>query len=239
MNGSADAMNKPKDKNKPSADAVPKAVVNRLSLYLRELQRLQRDEVVTTSSTQLGQLLGFTDAQVRKDLAHFGQFGYPGVGYRCSELVTAIKQIIGTDHSWPVVLAGVGNLGRALLGHRGFGRQGFDIVAAVDSDPAKQGRILEGIEIRPISNLPEIVVEFDIRLAIIAAPASAAQEVAERIVAAGIFGILNFAPITLHLPPEIAVSSVDLAIEMEQLSFAMTNLRPADDLLGNGDSLAD
>lgn len=232
-------MTKPKDKNKQTADAVPKAVVSRLSLYLRELQRLQRDGVVTTSSTQLGQLLGFTDAQVRKDLAHFGHFGYPGVGYRCSELVLAVKQIIGTDHSWPVVLAGVGNLGRALLGHRGFGHQGFDIVAAVDSDPMKYGKTLEGIEIQPISQLPELVLQYDVRLAIIAAPAAAAQEVAECIVAAGIFGILNFAPITLHLPPEVAVSSVDLAIEMEQLSFAMTNLRPPEDLLSNDGPLVD
>lgn len=228
-------MSKSKDKNKPTADAVPKAVVSRLSLYLRELQRLQRDGVVTTSSTQLGQLLGFTDAQVRKDLAHFGHFGYPGVGYRCSELVAAVKQIIGTDHTWPVVLAGVGNLGRALLGHRGFSHQGFDIVAAVDSDPTKFGKTLDGIEIRPISQLPELVLQHDVRLAIIAAPASAAQEVAERIVAAGIYGILNFAPITLHLPPEVAVSSVDLAIEMEQLSFAMTNLRPPSELLPEGE----
>ncbi|UUO05657.1 redox-sensing transcriptional repressor Rex [Blastopirellula sp. J2-11] len=232
-------MSKSKDKNKQTADAVPKAVVSRLSLYLRELQRLQRDGVVTTSSTQLGQLLGFTDAQVRKDLAHFGHFGYPGVGYRCSELVSAVKQIIGTDHTWPVVLAGVGNLGRALLGHRGFGNQGFDIVAAVDSDPLKHGKTLDGIEIRPISQLPEIVLEHDVRLAIIAAPAAAAQEVAERIVSAGICGILNFAPITLHLPANVAVSSVDLAIEMEQLSFAMTNLRPPEDLLSNEGPVVD
>src|SRR5690349_20962640 len=100
--------------------AVPKAVVSRLSLYLRELQHLIRDGQETTSSTQLGKLLGFTDAQVRKDLAYFGQFGYPGIGYRCSELIEAIKKILGTNQPWPMAIVGLGNLGRALMGYRGF-----------------------------------------------------------------------------------------------------------------------
>src|ERR1700752_1170742 len=114
---------------------VPKAVVNRLSLYLRELQRLIRDGHETTSSSQLGKLLGFTDAQVRKDLAYFGHFGQPGIGYRCSELIDEIRSILGTDRQWTVTLIGVGNLGRALLRYRGFAAQGFRIVAAVDVDP--------------------------------------------------------------------------------------------------------
>jgi len=105
-------------------DQVPKVVVNRLSLYLRELQRLTRDGQATTNSGQLGRLLGFTDAQVRKDLAHFGQFGQPGVGYRCNDLIEAIRKILGTDQQWSVAIVGVGNLGRALLGYKGFDRQG-------------------------------------------------------------------------------------------------------------------
>src|SRR5689334_21072877 len=126
---------------------VPEAVVSRLSLYLRELQPLVRDGHETTSSTQLGGLLGFTDAQVRKDLAYFGQFGYPGIGYRCSELIDAIKRILGTNQAWPLAIVGLGNLGRALLGYRGFQQQGFEIVAAFDTDPAKIGKSVEGIEI--------------------------------------------------------------------------------------------
>src|SRR6187431_2504632 len=124
-------MAESKDKlEESSGDAqVPKAVVSRLSLYLRELQHLVRDGYETTSSTQLGRLLGFTDAQVRKDLAYFGQFGYPGIGYRCAELIAAIKKILGTNQSWNLAIVGMGNLGRALIGYRGFHQQGFEIVA--------------------------------------------------------------------------------------------------------------
>src|SRR5215510_3274904 len=126
----AEAKEKPEETQPDSA--VPKAVVSRLSLYLRELQHLVRDGHETTSSTQLGKLLGFTDAQVRKDLAYFGQFGYPGIGYRCSELVDAIKKILGTNQPWPLAIVGLGNLGRALMGYRGFAQQGFQIAAAFD-----------------------------------------------------------------------------------------------------------
>ncbi|OYV80888.1 MAG: redox-sensing transcriptional repressor Rex, partial [Planctomycetia bacterium 21-64-5] len=122
-------MSQPKRKPPvpPPDGPAPKAVVNRLSLYLRELEHLVRDGHATTSSTRLGSVLGFSDAQVRKDLAYFGHFGYPGIGYRCDELITAIKRILGTDQQWPVALVGVGNLGRALLGYRGFAQRGFRI----------------------------------------------------------------------------------------------------------------
>src|ERR1700704_1937984 len=128
-------MSDSKDKSAGSGpdQPVPKAVVSRLSLYLRELQHLVRDGHETTSSNELGKLLGFTDAQVRKDLAYFGHFGYPGIGYRCQELIDAVRQIMGTDRQWPVAMVGVGNLGRALLGYRGFGQQNFRIVAAFDT----------------------------------------------------------------------------------------------------------
>ena len=202
---------------------VPQAVVSRLSLYLRELQRLLRDGHETTSSTQLGRLLGFTDAQVRKDLAYFGQFGYPGIGYRCGELVTAIKRILGTDQAWPVALIGAGNLGRALIGYRGFQQQGFRIVAAFDADASKVGSDFEGIPVYGIEELAAIVTRFGIRLAILSVPGTAAQEVAEQLVAAGLKGILNFAPVTLNLPEDVRIVSVDLAIELEQLTFAVVN----------------
>src|SRR5438552_393746 len=175
---------------------VPKAVVSRLSLYMRELQHLVRDGHETTSSTQLGRVLGFTDAQVRKDLAYFGQFGYPGIGYRCSELIDAIKGILGTKQPWPLAIVGLGNLGRALMGYRGFQQQGFEIVAAFDTDPAKIGKYVEGIEILDLDRVQHIANDRRIRLAIIAVPAPAAQKVADALVAAGIDGILNFAPVT-------------------------------------------
>src|ERR1700691_1248295 len=128
---------KPKSTGSAADVGVPKAVVNRLSLYLRELQHLLRDGRETTSSGQLGSLLGFSDAQVRKDLAYFGHFGYPGIGYRCEELIGAIRKILGTDRGWPVAMVGAGNLGRALLGYKGFGNQNFRIAAAFDIDPEK------------------------------------------------------------------------------------------------------
>jgi redox-sensing transcriptional repressor len=205
---------------------VPQAVVSRLSLYLRELQHLVRDGHETTSSTQLGKLLGFTDAQVRKDLAYFGQFGYPGIGYRCSELIDAIKGILGTKQPWSLAIVGLGNLGRALMGYRGFQQQGFQIVAAFDSDPAKIGKAVEGIPIFALDDVQQIARERAIRLAIIAVPGAAAQKVAEALVAAGIEGILNFAPVTLNLPRHIRTVGVDLAIELEQLSFAVENQIP-------------
>lgn len=207
----------------PSDATVPKVVVSRISLYLRELQRLQAAGQQTISSSQLGTLLGFSDAQVRKDLGFFGQFGYPGVGYRCEELITAMRDILGTNHAWPVVMVGAGNLGQALLGYRGFGRQNFSIEAAFDADPAKVGQVIQGIRIRPVDELPAVVKEKGIRLGMIVVPAERAQEVADRLVQAGIEGIVNFAPTTLTLPPHVQSVSVDLAIELEQLSFAVTS----------------
>jgi redox-sensing transcriptional repressor len=217
-------MNDAKSKSEsPSNDAAPPAVVSRLSLYLRELQHLIRDGKETTSSSQLGQLLGFSDAQVRKDLAYFGHFGHPGIGYRCDELVTAIRRILGTDREWPVALIGTGNLGTALLGYKGFGNQGFRLIAAFDVDAGKVGGSILGVPILHLDQLAEAIAEHSIKLGLIAVPAPAAQGVADKLVAAGIRGIVNFAPVTLVLPPNVSQVGVDLAIELEQLSFAVVN----------------
>lgn len=204
-------------------DPVPKAVVSRLSLYLRELQHLVRDGHETTSSGELGGLLGFSDAQVRKDLAWFGHFGQPGVGYRCEELIGAIRGILGTDRDWPVLLVGAGNLGRALLGYKGFGQQGFRIVAAFDSDPAKVGSSIEGVAVHHLDELAAVAEQVQARLGMIAVPAAQAQGVADRLVAAGVAGIVNFAPVTIKVPPRVSQVGVDLAIELEQLSFAVVS----------------
>ena len=204
-----------------SDGTVPKAVVSRLSLYLRQLQHEVRDGQETISSKELGRLLGFTDAQVRKDLAYFGHFGYPGIGYRCDELIAAIKRILGTDQQWPVVLVGVGNLGRALLGYKGFAQRGFRIVAAFDSAPEVVGTEVEGIHVYHLDNLPEVARVNKIRLGIVAVPGPAAQGVADRLVGVGVEGVLNFAPVTIVLPEGISVVGVDLAIELEQLTFSV------------------
>jgi redox-sensing transcriptional repressor len=204
---------------------VPKAVVSRLSLYLRELQHLVRDGQATTSSNELGRMLGFTDAQVRKDLAYFGHFGYPGIGYRCDELIPRIKHILGTDQQWPAVLVGVGNLGRALLGYKGFQQRGFRIIAAFDSDATKAGQEIDAVPVFDLERLSEIARSNRIRLGMIAVPAQAAQSVADRLVAVGVEGILNFAPVTIVLPEAVSLVGVDLAIELEQLAFSVANRR--------------
>ena len=172
--------------SRPDPANVPGAVVNRLSLYLRELQHLIADGQETTSSSQLGRRLGFTDAQVRKDLTHFGHFGHPGIGYRCGELVGAIRSILGTDRQWRVALVGVGNLGRALLGYRGFARQGFLLVAAFDADAAKIGTEIEGVRVHDTANLDEVLAQEQIELGLVAVPAAQAQAVADQLVAAGV-----------------------------------------------------
>jgi redox-sensing transcriptional repressor len=198
-------------------------VVNRLSLYLRELQLMVGEGTQTTNSSQLGERLGLSDAQVRKDLAYFGNFGHPGIGYRCDELISEIRRILGTDRRWSVALVGVGNLGRALLGYRGFESQGFSLVAAFDSDPAKVGTMVEGIEILAIDRLPQIVAERTIDLGLIAVPGPFAQAAADQLVAAGVGGIVNFAPVTLALPEGVSQVGVDLARELEQVAFAVAN----------------
>jgi redox-sensing transcriptional repressor len=202
---------------------VPKAVVSRLSLYLREIQHLIAAGHATTSSGRLGRQLGFTDAQVRRDLAYFGHFGQPGVGYRCDELAAAIRGILGTDRDWKVAMVGVGNLGRALLGYKGFGSQGFCIVAAFDVDLTKTGCAVEGVPVYSLDQMDHVIRQNGIELGLLAVPAGTAQQAADRLVAAGVSGILNFAPVTLNLPEQVSHVGVDLATELEQLCFSVAN----------------
>ncbi len=216
-------MPEQKPETRPDPNAVPVAVVSRLSLYLRELQHLIADGKETTSSSQLGRQLGFTDAQVRKDLAHFGHFGHPGIGYRCDELIGAIRKILGTDRQWRVGLVGIGNLGRALLGYRGFEQQGFRIVAAFDNDPVKVGTLVDGVEVCSLEQLGETINQQQIELGMIAVPAPQAQQVADVLVAAGIGGIVNFAPVTLRVSGQVCQVGVDLARELEQVTFVVSN----------------
>jgi redox-sensing transcriptional repressor len=209
--------------SRTESSCVPAAVVNRLSLYLRELQHLVSEGHQTTNSSQLGRRLGFTDAQVRKDLAHFGHFGHPGIGYRCDELICAIRKILGTDREWLVALVGVGNLGRALLGYRGFEPQGFRIVAAFDTLDSKVGTTIEGVPIHHINDLESVVAAQGVDLGMVAVPAADAQIAADRLVAAGVSGIVNFAPVTLRVPEGVSRVGVDLARELEQVTFAVAN----------------
>jgi redox-sensing transcriptional repressor len=201
---------------------IPTPAVHRLSFYLRQLEGFKRSDRHTISSKQLGESLGYTDAQVRKDLAYFGQFGHPGIGYRVEELISQLRKILGTDKVWNVLLVGAGNLGRALMAYRGFLRKGFSLAAVFDADPGKVGQSFGDLRILPMSQLADTAKELNIRLAIMAVPAEAAQSATDALLAAGIGGILNFAPISVATPPGVSVQSVDLAVQLEQLSFKMS-----------------
>ncbi len=204
-------------------NAIPGPAIRRLSLYLRQLEALQSREERTISSRMLGAALGLSDAQVRKDLAYFGQFGHAGIGYHVEELTGRLREILGTDKDWNVLLVGAGNLGRALLAYRGFAKRGFHIVAVFDKDVAIIGQTVTGVRdvtIQHIDEMNAVVKARNIQLGILAVPADAAQAVADRIMSAGVRGLLNFAPVTLRQEME-AMAAVDLSVHLEQLSFRL------------------
>lgn len=211
-------------RREPSGEKLaPKAVVGRVSLYLRQLEVFQSRGNTTVSSSQLGAVLAIKNAQVRKDLAFFGQFGYPGIGYRIEELIAALRHILGIDRDWPLALVGLGNLGRALLKYRGFRSRGFHIVALFDKDPNKVGQIHDGLVVEPIEALPGAIAARNVSLAVLSVPAEAAQCVADQMVACGILGILNFAPVALSVPPAVSVVAVDLSVQLEHLAYKVQN----------------
>jgi redox-sensing transcriptional repressor len=205
-------------------EPVPNPAVRRLSLYLRQLEGLRRKEQRTISSKQLGQSLHLTDAQVRKDLAYFGQFGHPGIGYKVADLIFELRRILGTDKTWNVVLVGAGNVGRALSAYQGFDNKGFHVVAVFDKDRAKIGRKLGEFSIEPLENIEGVVQKHHVRLAILAVPADNAQDVADQLISAGVRGLLNFAPVSLEVPRYVALNTVDVAVQLEQLAFQVTFL---------------
>lgn len=193
--------------------------MSRLPLYSRVLLEMADQSIGTVSSEQLAELAGVNAAKVRKDLSHLGSYGTRGVGYDVAELVDEIARELGLTHDWPVAIVGLGNLGRALANYRGFGARGFRIVALVDADPAKIGESVGDLAIEPIAALDEIVASRHVAIGVIATPAAAAQEVSDRLVAAGVGSILNFAPTVVSVPPEVSLRKVDLATELQILSF--------------------
>ena len=200
---------------------IPASTVNRLSLYLRVFPQIEKSDSGTVSSRELADISGINSAQVRKDLAYFGQFGRRGVGYSIEELKTQIRSILGLDKEWNVAIIGVGHLGTALLMYGGFGSLRFKVVAAFDSDPDKIDWELEGTKIYPLSEIKKVSEAHHIDIAILTVPSEAAQEVADQVVAAGIPSILNFAPARLQVPEEVLLRHVDLASELEALSFRL------------------
>ncbi len=193
--------------------------VRRLSVYSRCLAHLEEDGIKTISSQELAARFHLNSAQVRKDLAYFGEFGIRGIGYDIANLRAEIQRILGLDREWRVVLVGFGNLGSALFHYRGFRRQGFRIAAIVDDDPAKAGRKADGLSIQRLDDLPRVVGAGGIQIGVIAVPAESAQLVADRLMAAGIRAILNFAPARITVAKDVRLQHVDLSIELENLSF--------------------
>lgn len=199
---------------------APVVTIPRLSFYYRAL--MQKADAQFVSSQELAELSGTSAAQVRKDLAYFGQFGAAGKGYRVDFLKKSITRILGVDKSWPVALVGIGNLGSAFLSYKGFSRQGFQIVAAFDNDEEKIGKDFAGIVIRNIAALEEEIKLKKIRMAVVTVPQLAAKEVIDRLVKAGIKAILNFAPIRPGVPKSVEVHNIDLSIELERLAYFLS-----------------
>lgn len=204
---------------KPNRPTIPRKTVYRLSLYLRCLARLKDNNIQTVSSETLAKVAGVKPTQLRKDLTYFGQFGTRGLGYDVAALSQMISDELGTTSLQPVILVGVGNLGLALLSYRGFEKEGFEIIAAFDIDPKRRRDKDVDLPILGMEELADFVQNHHVKMAIVTVPAAVAQEVANGLVQCGVMGILNFAPIVLHVPEDVMVNNVNLAIELENLSY--------------------
>lgn len=198
---------------------IPRKAVYRLSLYYRSLQRLKANAVETVSSAALAKASGVKPTQLRKDLTYFGQLGTRGLGYSVEHLSQTLREALGTARLQPVILIGVGHLGGALVRYRGFEKEGFEIVAGFDGDPERSRAANLGLTVLPMASLAEFIAERQVKLAILTVPVTVAQEITNELVAAGIQAILNFAPTILQVPDGVVVNNVDLAIELENLSY--------------------
>jgi redox-sensing transcriptional repressor len=202
---------------------IAESTVRRLSIYLRFLEEFEGNGLATISSDELARRGGTTSAQVRKDLSFFGSFGKRGLGYSVAELASAIRDILGLGRRWRVIIVGAGKIGAALAQYRGFRQRGFDIIAAYDTSPDKIGRTLDGVEVRDASRLERDIADLRPDIAVIAVPSENAQDMLDRLVRAGITAVLSFAAAQLHAPAEVTVKTVNMAMELEGLTFALTN----------------
>ncbi len=198
---------------------IPDIVISRLPIYLRALTRLAQDGHTVTSSHELGQRLGISSAQIRKDLSHFGGFGKQGTGYQIPYLIDQLKQVLKVNREWEVALVGAGDLGSALAHYRGFVNRGFRIACVFDNSPQKIGNKVGDFVIEPVERLAEVIRDHDIKIAMLAVPAEHAQAVAELLIAAGIHGILNYAPINLNVPDHIRVQYIDPVVQLQRMTY--------------------
>lgn len=201
---------------------VPEATVARLATYLRVLSQLADRNITTVSSEELAVAAGVNSAKLRKDLSYLGSYGVRGVGYDVNTLIEQISRTLGLTVHRAVALVGIGNLGQALAGYAGFATRGFHIAALFDADPARVGTTIRGLTVRDIADLDEVVAEHRITIAVVAVPASAAQDTCDRLVRAGVTSILNFAPVVVSVPAHVDLRKVDLAAELQILSFHET-----------------
>ena len=206
-------------KTSKSKTGIPKPTISRLPSYRRALQHLLAAGTSVVSSHDLASEADVTPSQLRKDLGYFGQFGTAGIGYDVRELLSTLEEILGTSRKRPVVLAGVGNLGRAVLNYSPLARAGFDIVASVDSSPRKFGRVIGGVRCYSEEQLEEIVKRHDIHIAILAVAPDSAQETAERLASAGVRAIVNFTQVRLRLPENVLVEPVDISLTLQKVAF--------------------
>ncbi len=205
--------------DRPYPGGIPEATVARLPVYLRALYMLAERGVSTVASDELARAAGVNSAKLRKDLSHLGSYGIRGVGYDVEYLVYQVSRALGLTQNWPVVIVGAGNLGRALAHYGGFVTRGFQIEAVFDTDQSLIGSDIGGVVVRPSSELEAVVTSENIAIGVIAVPAGAAQSVCDRLVAAGVTSILNFAPLVLNVPEGVDVRKVDLSIELQILAF--------------------
>jgi redox-sensing transcriptional repressor len=207
------------DQNNLDTQDIPDVVVRRLPIYARTLDYLLAEGKSSVSSQELGDRINVTAAQIRKDLSWFGEFGKQGIGYDVEKLLGHINRILGLTQNWPVVLVGLGYLGQAIARYEGFREKGLHIVALFDSDPSKHGSVLNGLPIRGDDEMTAAVAEFDAKLAIVAVPAVKAQEVVDQLVAAGIRGILNYAPIIVQVPDGVWVRHIDPVSLLHSMTY--------------------
>lgn len=198
---------------------IPDIVIGRLPIYLRALNRLAQDGHEVTSSHELGQILGISSAQIRKDLSHFGGFGKQGTGYQIAYLEEKLRQVLKVNREWEVVLVGAGDLGTALAHYGGFAERGFNITCVFDSSAEKVGKPLDGYTVQPMDELQATVSARGIKMAMIAVPAKNAQDVANKLIAAGVRAILNYAPINLNVPSDVRVQYIDPVIHMQRMTY--------------------
>ncbi len=198
---------------------IPDVVIDRLPVYVRALDALEAEGREVVNSRELGERLGVTPAQIRKDLSYFGRFGKQGRGYSVGRLREELRQILGLTREWPVVLVGVGKLGRAVLGYGGFAPQGFRIVDAFDSDPKLVGSKVNNLVVKSVESLPQELRKVHVEMAIVAVPAVAAQSVIDTLVANGVKAILNYAPIAAHVPPRVSIKDIDPVLALQSMTF--------------------